>query len=954
MKKIIISAMALLALGLGATAKKALDHSSFDNWKSVRNAALSNDGQWAAYMVLPQEGDGVLTLRNTRTGKEITVPRGYKPKFTANSQWAAVLIKPLFAETRKGKIAKKKGYDLPQDSLAIVNLKTGQISKLPNVTNFRLGEKGGEWIAFTSVDTTYIKPKGLKDKKSGKPLVVKDLRSGNSKVIKNVKDYVFSKDGSRLAVSLKKSAKDTISTDGIGIMMLPDTSFILLDRDRKFYGTPTFNESGDRLAFTASMDTLESGTLRADLFLCNLDELQKEPLMIGTSRSERQPVNLRPPHAANPDEQKELEEKRAETIRRSAGDSLFLNQYSQPVFSHNGKRLIVGLAPQVAPDDTTIVDFEQATLDIWRWDAPMTPPQELKAVERLRKHTFPLVINLENGNQQLLTSNPLVTITAPDRWDADWAMMADPSEDIVSQQWDYLAPEQISLVNVNNGNRVNVAKVMKESTELSPAGKYVIYYDDRKFYIYNVATGETVDATSSIPFPVWEENSDYAMMQAPYGIGGWTENDANVLIYDKHDIWSVDPTGKNRPVCITAGDGRKNNRRYRYLKTDNEERFIKPGTQMLLSVFDYTDKRAGFATAVAGKSATPSVKILDPYQFSQVLKSKNADTYSFTRQNFSTCPDIYLSKGTDFSKAKKVTDVDSQRDDYWWGTAELVKWYAYDGREVEGILYKPGDFDPSRKYPMISYFYETNSEELHRHYTMEPSWSWINFPFYTSRGYVVFVPDVHYTPGVPGEGAYNCIVSGVEELCKRYPWIDKDNIGIDGQSWGGYQTAYLVTRTNMFKCAGSGAPVANMTSAFGGIRWGTGDSRQAQYEQGQSRIGRNLWEAPELYIANSPLFHLDKVNTPLLIMHNDQDGAVPWYQGIELFMGLRRLHKPVWMLQYNGEDHNLKQRRNRKDITIRFQQFFDHFLKGEPMPQWMRDGIPATRKGQEMGTSLTQ
>ena len=225
----------------------------------------------------------------------------------------------------------------------------------------------------------------------------------------------------------------------------------------------------------------------------------------------------------------------------------------------------------------------------------------------------------------------------------------------------------------------------------------------------------------------------------------------------------------------------------------------------------------------------------------------------------------------------------------------------------------------------------------------------MNYPFYVSRGYVVFVPDIHYTAGIPGECAYNYVCSGVEAVCDRYPNIDRSRIGIDGQSWGGYQTAYLVTRTNMFACAGSGAPVSNMTSAFGGIRWESGDSRQAQYEMGQSRIGRNLWEAPELYIANSPLFHADRCHTPLLIMHNDADGAVPWYQGIEMFMALRRLQRPVWMLQYNGEAHNLRERKNRKDITIRLQQFFDHYLKGDPMPEWMEKGIPAIRKGQEMG-----
>ncbi|MDE6218223.1 MAG: prolyl oligopeptidase family serine peptidase [Muribaculaceae bacterium] len=353
-----------------------------------------------------------------------------------------------------------------------------------------------------------------------------------------------------------------------------------------------------------------------------------------------------------------------------------------------------------------------------------------------------------------------------------------------------------------------------------------------------------------------------------------------------------------------------------------------------------------------GSASVPQLRVIDKASFTQIRKALNADDFTWQRASFEIAPNIWLATSTDFSKARQLTDANPQQKDYNWGTAQLVKWYTYSGKEAEGVLYLPEDFDSSKSYPMLSVFYELAADDLYTHYTMEPSWSWVNYPFYVSRGYVLFVPDIRYTAGVPGEGAYDYVCSGVEEMCRRYPNIDKNRLGIDGQSWGGYQTAYLVTRTNMFACAGSGAPVANMTSAFGGIRWGTGDSRQAQYEMGQSRIGRNLWEAPELYIANSPVFHADRVNTPLLIMHNDDDGAVPWYQGIELFMALRRLQKPVWMLQYNGEAHNIRERRNRKDITKRLQQFFDHYLKGDPMPKWMKEGIPSTRKGQEFGFEL--
>ena len=279
---------------------------------------------------------------------------------------------------------------------------------------------------------------------------------------------------------------------------------------------------------------------------------------------------------------------------------------------------------------------------------------------------------------------------------------------------------------------------------------------------------------------------------------------------------------------------------------------------------------------------------------------------------------------------------------------ELFQWTTFDGKKLDGLLYKPEDFDATKKYPLMCYFYETNSETLYRNIIPQPSWSTVNLTFYTSRGYVVFVPDIVYTPGLPGQSAYNCIVSGVESLAKN-PWIDRENMAIQGQSWGGYEVAFLITRTNIFKAAGAGAPVANMTSAYGGIRWESGMSRQFQYEQTQSRIGKDLWNGLELYMENSPLFRLPNVQTPVLIMHNDNDGAVPWYQGIEMFMGLRRLGKPAWLLEYNNEAHNLKERRNRKDLTIRLQQFFDHYLKGAPEPAWMRDGVPTMKKDYYFG-----
>jgi dipeptidyl aminopeptidase/acylaminoacyl peptidase len=220
-----------------------------------------------------------------------------------------------------------------------------------------------------------------------------------------------------------------------------------------------------------------------------------------------------------------------------------------------------------------------------------------------------------------------------------------------------------------------------------------------------------------------------------------------------------------------------------------------------------------------------------------------------------------------------------------------------------------------------------------------------------SRGYLVFNPDIPYRIGYPGESAMTSVVPGVLSLIAK-GFVDQNHIGVQGHSWGGYQIAYLVTKTNIFKAAEAGAPVANMISAYGGIRWSTGMSRMFQYEKTQSRIGGTLWEQPLHFIENSPIFWADKVQTPLLMMHNDQDGAVPWYQGIEYFTALRRLGKPAWMINYNGEDHGLLKLANRKDWTIRMQQFFDHYLKGDPPPVWLEQGVPAVMKGKTLGLEL--
>jgi dipeptidyl aminopeptidase/acylaminoacyl peptidase len=340
----------------------------------------------------------------------------------------------------------------------------------------------------------------------------------------------------------------------------------------------------------------------------------------------------------------------------------------------------------------------------------------------------------------------------------------------------------------------------------------------------------------------------------------------------------------------------------------------------------------------------PERLVMAAKSFGQPVKAKDADALMVAATRFDEFPDIYVTD-SNFKELKKSSSAGAQKEGYLWGKGELIRYKNTDGVSLRGILIKPEKFDPKQKYPMIVYIYEKLSDNLHRFVNPSPGTS-INASFYASNGYLVLMPDIVYTIGYPGQSALKCVLPAIQSVVDQ-GYVKEDAIGIQGHSWGGYQIAYMVTQTNRFRAAAPGALVGNMTSAYSGIRWGTGLPRQFQYEHTQSRIGGNLWEFPIRFIENSPVFHAHRVQTPILMLHNDNDDAVPWYQGIEYYLALRRLGKEVYMFNYNGEYHGLRRRHNQKDYTRRMQEFFDHFLKGAPRPEWMENGIPYLEREKE-------
>ncbi|MBL7726077.1 MAG: S9 family peptidase [Dinghuibacter sp.] len=974
MKLLLTACLALFLLPVMAQppAKKTLTHSVYDNWKSVGERLISNNGEFAVYTINPQEGDGVLYIRSLSGAKEMKIDRGYSAAISFDSRFIVFKIKPFFKDARDARIKKKRADDMPKDTLAIVEWGRDSIIKIPRVKTFKMPEKADGWLAYhlekglpetpprtvvapDSVaqiarvqrmadslkrvsDSLLAKISEAREKgigilapprrtpppatpagdpvEEGTELVLRNLATGKEEKYKLVTDYYFSRNGQRLVVETSRKNNDNQSK-AIVFWMQPGKSkadtIMKAFNDAKGFA---LDENGDQLAFVAERDSV-SKALR-----------KYYKLWYYTNGMDSASILVHKDQAGVPQ-----------------GFTVSADYANQ--FGKNGKQLFFGFSPIRKPKDTALVDFETARLDIWHYKEDYLQSAQVTNVNTELRRSYAAVYHPAEKRFVALGKDGAENISLVDEGNAPFVLATSNKGNRVATQWTGRSKQNAYIISTLDGSTKTVAQGIEGGFSASPKGKYIGWYDSeqRHYFAWETATGIARNISLPLGAKVWDEEDDHPDFPPPYGTAGWMEDDRFLLVYDMYDIWKVDPQAILAPENTTAGVGRKNKTEYRYINLDREKRFITNGEQMILRGFNKTTKNSGYYSLTAGRNTIPAELIAGAYNYGTLIKAKNADRYLLNRSHISHSE---LFAVTNWASPVQFTQLSEQQKEYVWPTAELVKWKMFDGKMSEGLLFKPDNFDPAKKYPVIFYFYERNADDLHNYRAPAPSASTINIPYFVSNGYIVFDPNIYYKNGEPGQSAYNSVVSAAKYLAKM-PWVDSTKMAIQGQSWGGYQVAYLVTRTNMFAAAGAGAPVANMTSAYGGIRWGAGISRQFQYEKSQSRIGGTLWQKRDLYIKNSPLFFADKVKTPLLIMHNDKDGAVPWWQGIELFSALRRLDKPSWLLQYNDEDHNLVERRNRKDLSIRLGQFFDHYLKGKPMPRWMREGVPATEKGIDWG-----
>lgn len=905
--------------------QRVLTFQDIMKFKQIQNPVISEDGNVVAYGTLPDRGDGEVFIHNLKSGKKVTVERGSRPIISKNSRWVAMTIRPKAVDLANAK------KDRPKQGMALVNTSTGEIELFEKIESFAFSEDSA-WLAYklfkeeekpeekaeAKVKAETKAKKSPSKEKTGTVLVLRLLETGKESRIPDVLSFAFDNGSSFLAYALAVSGG---TDNGLYIKEMnkegqPPIS--AMKKEKAVISNLQWAKHKSRLAFLSSYEN-DEGQKNIDLFVWD-----------GKDQELIQAVS-----------------------QAGIPEGWILPEKNRLAWTEDGSRLFFGFKPErfdepIKKEKEEEKEVQEADLfdserilagrevDVWHWNDPLIITNQKIMWPQLKDRTYLAVFIYDSQSVIQLADEDLPNISVTEN--PNYALGL--SDVLYRKEITWFGRLQdVYTVRIKDGKRDKILTRLEGRPSLSPDGHFVVFYRDKHWHLYDIDTQKEKNLTKDLDIPFYDEDFDYPSSVPGYGLGGWTKNDAGVLIYDKYDIWHFS-TDSGAALCLTDGVGRKSHLTFRTIRLDREKPYFEDKEKILLSSYHNLEKFFGFYSCVLGK---PGVHRLleEKKRFRFLAKAKKADVFMYTRESFEEFPDIWINN-LKLTSPKKVSLVNPQIADFVWGEPELVEWSSVDGIPLQGVLIKPGNYEPGKRYPVIVYFYRFFSQRMYEFNQMVINHR-PNFPFYTSNGYAVFLPDIRFDIGYPGFSATKCLVPGVQKLIDMGV-ADPEAIGLHGHSWSGYQTAFVVTQTDIFACSIAGAPVSNMTSAYSGIRWGSGLARQFQYEKTQSRIGGSLWEYPERYIENSPVFFADRIETPMLIMFGDEDGAVPWYQGIELYLALRRLEKDCIFLQYRGEPHHPQKYANKLDYSIKMKEYFDFYLKKMSASDWITKGVPYSGK----------
>jgi dipeptidyl aminopeptidase/acylaminoacyl peptidase len=895
----------LLAVGLYSKAQgtKALTVDDMMKFRQIESPVLSPDGKWVVLTARPDRGDPEVQVCSSDGETLHRLKRAEKPVLSDDGNWVAAVQTVAALESLNAEKGKA-----PLPGMFLLNTRSGEKETRDSILSFTFSNNS-EFLVFHRAEKSRDKDKP-DQKKIGSSLTLRSLEDGKEYFFPFVSAYAMDSVSHHLAMVITDSSG---LGNGVHLADLkhPSEDPIIIYQDSSAWAANlTWNNLTGQLVFLAGLSGEKNRKSDADLHLW----------WPGTSFSQ---VIL---------EDADLDE----------GWKVY--HTNKLTWSLDGSRLFLGIKPEseiISPKeekDTAVNLYNPEEIladrgvDVWHWNDPLINPQQKKQWKREKDRTYMGVYHLEEKRFVQLADQEMPGLSFSDN---KIRLLAHSNVPYAKEQtWDGRYQDYY-LVDLQTGERNLILKHHGQTVRLSPDGQQLVYYKNKQWYMMETSTLETRNLTQGLDVPFEDEDWDYPEAVPGYGLGGWLDQSSAALIYDKYDIWLF-PSDGEKAVCLTRGEGRKEKYQFRIKILDKKKKYLESGEDVFLSAYHDVKKHTALYKMKAGEEGMQMI-FDEKKKYTLIGKARDEDAVIYTRQSYTEFPDLWLSD-VKFKKTLRLTDVNPQVADFAWGSARLVDWHSVDGTPLQGILILPDNADPGKKYPVLVYYYRFFTNRLydfnHVAVNHRPC-----FPFYASNGYAVFLPDIRFDIGTLGYSATKCLVPGVQKIIDMGV-ADPKAICLHGHSWSGYQTAFAITQTDIFTCAIAGAPVSNMTSAYSGIRWESGMARQFQYEKSQSRIGGSLWEARDKYIENSPVFFADRISTPLLIQFGDLDGAVPWYQGIELYLAMRRLDKDCIFLQYRDEGHHLKQYANKLDYTLKFKEYLDHYLKGEPAAEWIKAGVP--------------
>lgn len=879
----------LLLLAAPATAqqKPLVTPADYGKFESLGfGQALSADGRWLAYPVSRVNEQNELRIRPLDRDTTMVAAFGTTPRFAANSRWLAWTV--TVSPDERAKLEKDRKP--VRTGAAVMNLATGERQAHEQVRAHSF-DATGQYLALHGYAPEAPAGKGA-------DLRVLHLASGTVMNFGNVADFAWSDRGSLLAMTIA-----TGSTIGNGIQVHDAATGRLrsLDGSASIYRALSWRRNASDLV--ALRSDAAAGTIGSKHHLLAWRGVDGTPTRLELNLS-------------------------------SAGvaDTLELVEFSAPRWSDDGTQVIFGLRPVVArpaaDSGARAAPAEEASsVQIWHsTDVAVIPTQKSRANFDARRTLLSVWIPAANRVTRIGTElSENASITRDGRFGIE--------RSATNFSWGAMFGRpytEVRVVDVATGSR-RVAREKVRQVYESTGGRYLLWFDGKDYWTQDLRTGTEKNITASLGATFTNTSYDTPTDQLPpWGMGGWMKDDAAVLLYDQYDVWRVAADG-SRGERITSGAAERII--HRPVQLDRQAIAYDPAAPMYFSLRGDRTQESGYARLRPGRAVERL--LYQPRGISNLTRADSSAVLVYTAQARDDAPDLYITN-PDLASPRQVTALNPFQADYGWTHAELVDFTSEAGIPLQGVLLYPANHDPSRRYPMIVYTYEILTNGMHN-YQVPSERSYYNYTVWTQQGYFVLMPDIVFRPREPGVSTIEAVRPAIAAVAAK-GLIDPAKVGHIGHSWGGYEAAYMPTRTNMFAASVAGAALTDFVSVMGQFHWNGGNPETSHWETGQARMEVPFWEDREAHLRNSPIDRVNEMNTPLLMAHGDKDGTVEYFQATTFYNYARRAGKNMVLLVYEGEDHGFSKKANQIDYHRRILEWFGHYLKGDPAPAWITDG----------------